>query len=393
MRISVALLFVAIVSFSSFPASAATGQQYVYVGNAGNTSISVFAVNRDGTLKTLGRVISPLCGTPTYLSTAGRVLLAAGDYTPTCNSGELGGALIYLYPILSSGKLGAVSQAYENDVEDAVLDETGRLAFTSAASFNPHAFQISINGWNVSKENLRTSLPGSPYTFFFNSQTGDGYLPYAVRVATHGDFLYGIFSGYSGYNETQAGLLGVMTLLHDGGIGTFVAKPVVGCKGSGVTGVNGPLLVQAKLESGTATYQPCLSGTKNAVGASIIDSSTGVVTKTHNAFEPPSGMSVVPIAVDPSGRWLIASNGNGKIDVLAINQTKGSLSEPPHHIFSVGANSVAFDHTGNFLYAAQTSKNRVAVYSFNPKTGGIIVPAIGTQLSGPSPTVIVVAQP
>jgi len=393
MRTSVAFLFVTIFLFSSFPVTAAAGQQYVYVGNAGNTSISEFAVNSDGNLKTLGRVISPICGTPTYLSTAGRVLLAAGNYTPTCNSGELGGALIYLYPILSSGTLGAVSQAFENDVGDAVLDKTGRLAFTSAASFNPHAFQVSINGWNVSKNNLKTPLPGSPYAFFFNSQTGDGYLPYALQVATKDDYLYGVFSGYSGYNETQAGLLGVMTLLPDGGVGTFVAKPAVGCKGSGVTGVSGPLLVLANLKSGTATYQPCLSGTKNVVGVSIINSSTGIVTKTYNAFEPPSGMSVAPIAVDPSGRWLVASNGKGKIDILAINQANGSLTEPPRHIFSVGASSVAFNHTNKFLYAAQTSKNRVAVYAFNPETGSITLPALGTQLSGPSPTVVVVAQP
>jgi 6-phosphogluconolactonase (cycloisomerase 2 family) len=140
-----------------------TKPQYVYVGNAGDTSISVFAVNTNGTLKPLEpRLLSPMCGTPTYLATAGKILLAAGDYTAACNSGELGGALVYLYPIQASGKLGTVSQAYENDVEDATLDKAGRLAFTSAASFNPHAFQVSINGWNVSQGNLKTSLPGRP---------------------------------------------------------------------------------------------------------------------------------------------------------------------------------------------------------------------------------------
>src|SRR5215471_373532 len=250
MRISAALPFATMLTVALFPVNGANSPQYVYVGNAGDTSISVFAVNSNGTLKPLEpRVISPMCGTPTYLSTAGKVLLAAGDYTPACNPGELGGALIYLYPILSSGKLGAVAQAFENDVEDAALGKTAKLAFTSAASFNPHAFQVSINGWNVSKGNLKTSLPGSPYTFFFNSQTGDGYLPYALQVAASDEFLYGVFSSYSGFNQTGAGLLGVMTLLSDGGIGSFVGKPAMGCKGSGVTGVSGPSLLVVKLKS------------------------------------------------------------------------------------------------------------------------------------------------
>lgn len=376
-----------------FHASAVTNPQYVYVGNAGDTSISVFQVNAHGTLKPLEpRVISPTCGTPTFLVTAGKVLLAAGDYTAVCNqSGELGGALIYLYPILPSGKLGPVSQAFENDVEGAALNKTGKLAFTSATSFNPHSFQVSISGWQVSAGNLNTSLPGSPYSFFFNSQTGDGYLPYSLQVAGSEKFLYGVFSGVSGFNLTRAGLLGVMSLLSDGGVGSFVTRPVKGCKGTGVTGLSGTLVV-VKLKSEAVAYQPCLQGTaKQAIGYSTINPWTGVITKTHSAFEPPSGMSLAPVAVDPSGHWLAASNGAGKVVILAIDQTTGALSEPAHHIFSLNANNVAFDHTDKFLYAAQTSSNRVAAFAFHAVTGVIVMPALGTQGTGPSPTVVVVA--
>jgi Lactonase, 7-bladed beta-propeller len=371
-----------------------TKPQYVYVGNAGDTSISVFAVNSNGTLKPLEpRLLAPMCGMPTYLATAGKVLLAAGDYTGACNSGELGGALIYLYPIQASGKLGTVSQAYENDVEDATLDKAGRLAFTSAASFNPHAFQVDINGWNVSQGNLKTSLPGSPYSSFFNSQTGTGYLPYALRVAAGDHFLYGIFSRYSDFNGTGDGRLGVMSLLSDGGLGSFVANPIAGCKGTGVSGVSGPTLAVVALKSVTVAYQTCLKGSTNVIGSSTINPSSGTIVKTYNAFLPPSGTSLVPVAIDPSGKWLAASNGFGKIDILAINQTSGQLSEPAHHLFGVSANSVAFDHTGKFLYAAQTSKKAVAAYAFNPITGVLTLPALGTQGTGPSPSVVVVAQP
>lgn len=372
----------------------ATKPQYVYVGNAGDSSISVFAVNSNGTLKPLQpRLLAPMCGTPTSLATAGKILLAAGNYTAVCNPGELGGALVYLYLIQPSGKLGTVSQAYENDAEDATLDKLGKLAFTSAASFNPHAFQVSISGWDVSGGNLNTSLPGSPYMSFFNSTTGTGYLPSALQVATGDHFLYGIFSKYSDFNPTGDGLLGVMSLLSDGGVGSFVATPIAGCKGTGVSGGSRPVIVVVTLKSETVAYQACVKGSTNVIGSSIINTSSGRITNTYDAFLPPSGTSLIPVAVDAAGEWLAASDGSGNIDVLAINQSSGTLSELPHHIFNVGANSVAFDRTGKFLYAAQTGKAAVAAYAFNSTTGMVTLPALGSQGTGPSPTVVVVAQP
>jgi Lactonase, 7-bladed beta-propeller len=228
---------------------------------------------------------------------------------------------------------------------------------------------------------------------FFNSQTGTGYLPYALQVAANDHFLYAIFSRYSDFNRTGEGRLGVMSLLSDGGLGSFIAAPIAGCKGIGVTGVSGPTLAVVTLKSETVAYQTCLKGSANVIGLSTINTLSGTILKTYNAFLPPSGTSLVPIAIDPTGKWLAASNGFGKIDILAINQTSGTLSEPPHHIFGVSANSVAFDHTGKFLYAAQTSKKAVAAYAFNPTTGVITLPALGTQGTGPSPSVVVVAQP
>src|ERR1700751_4483302 len=101
MRSNVLLLFTMLLVVVPFQAGAGTNSEFVYVGNSGDTSISVFKVNANGTLKPLEpRVISPICGMPTYLATAGKALLAAGNYTDVCNqSAELGGALIYLYPI------------------------------------------------------------------------------------------------------------------------------------------------------------------------------------------------------------------------------------------------------------------------------------------------------
>lgn len=377
--------------------NATTKPQFVYVGNAGDDSISVFVVTSNGTLKPLEpSVASPLCGMPSLLATAGHVLLAGGEYTAVCSGPDLGGATVYVYPIQLSGKLGTVSVSYLNDVESIAVDQSGKLAFASGASFNPHAEAASINGWNVSKGNLDT-LPSSP-TNFFNFETGNGFLPSGLAVSPNAKFLYATFSKYSNYNNVGDGQLGVLSLLLDGGIGSFVNNPVPGCKGAKISG-GGNQVATVTLKSKIVIYQSCLKGAAvniagtPVIGLTVINPSTGRIEKTYEAFLPPSKTSLVPITVDPTGHWLAASNGEGKIDVLAIDQSTGRLSEPPHHMFNVDANGVAFDHTGRFLYAAQTKNNVVAAFGFDSQTGNVNLPSLGKQGTGPAPTVVVVAQP
>lgn len=398
MRISAALLKAALLVYTFTQlTNATTKPQFVYVGNTGDDSISVFVVKGDGTLKPLEpRVTSPICGMPSLLATAGHVLLVGGEYTAVCSGPDLGGATVYVYPIGLSGKLGTVSVSYLNDVESIAVDKSGKLAFASGASFNPHAEAASINGWNVRKEDL-DSLPSSP-TNFFNFETGNGFLPYGLAVSPNRKFLYATFSKFSSYNDVGDGQVGVLSLLLDSGIGSFVNTPVPGCKGAKISG-GGTQVATVTLESKIVIYQSWLKGAAvnvagtPVIGLTVINPSTGRIEKTYDAFLPPSKTSLVPVAVDPTGHWLAASNGEGKMDVLAVDQGTGRLSEPAHHIFNVEANSVAFDHTGRFLYAAQTKNNVVAVFRFDSQTGTVKLPSSGKQSTGPAPTVVVVAQP
>jgi hypothetical protein len=400
MRIDSALVKPALLLYIlTLAASAATNPQFVYVGNTGDDTVSVFSVKSDGKLKPLEPpVASPICGMPSLLATAGHVLLVGGEYTDACNPAELGGGTVYLYPILNSGKLGLVSVAYLNDVESIALDHSGQLAFSSGATLNPHDLTASINGWNIRKQNLETSLPSSP-TNFFDDQTGDGLLPYGTAIGPNHKFLYALFSKFSNYNDVGDAQLGVLSLLLDGGIGSFISEPIRGCRGTKISGDGSGTLLTVTLKSKTVIYYTCLKGAAvnvpgtPVIGFSVTDSSTGRIVKTYDAFLPRSGMALIPVAVDSSGKWLAASNGSGKIDILAINPNSGTLSEPEHRIFNLDANSVAFDHTGKFLYAAQTTKNVVAAFEFNSKNGAVKLPALGKEGTGPAPTVVVVARP
>jgi hypothetical protein len=393
-------------------AYAATKPQFVYVGNIGDDTVSVFAVNSNGSLKPLEpRVASPICAQPTLLATGHHILLVGGEYTSVCSGPDLGGGVVYLYPILSSGKLGTASPAYLNDVEAIALSAWGRLAFSSGATFNPHAPADSITGWYAaSQDNLNTMLPGSPSNFF-DFQTGDGYLPGGLAVSPTTKFLFATFSKYSNYNDVGDGLIGVFSLLLDGGIGSFVNEPTAGCVGSKISG--GSSLLMAALKSTIVLYQSCSKGAgvnvrgTPVIGMSVVNSSTGKIEKVYDAFVPSSGVGLYPVAVDYSNKWLAASDGTGKIYMLSIDQSTGKLSEPPNHAFDVDANtvnpqfapqianSVAFDHTGKFLYVAQANnhKNVVAAFAFDSKTGIVKLPALGSQGTGPAPTAVVVAEP
>lgn len=405
-----AALFVYTLSQLSY---AATQPQFVYVGNTGDDTISVFAVKSDGTLKPLEpRVASPMCGMPSLLATGHHVLLVGGEFTDACTPSELGGGTVYLYPILPSGKLGAVSVSYLGDVEAIALSKWGRLAFSSGASLNPHDTTASITGWYAAAENnLNTMLPGSP-TNFFDFQTANGFLPLGLSVSPSSKFLYATFSKISAFNDVGDGQLGVLSLLLDGGIGGFVSEPTPGCLGPNISG-GFRILLAATLKSETALYYECVKGAgvnvpgTPVIGMALVNSATGKIEKVYDAFVPPSGVGLYPVAVDYSNKWLAASDGAGKIYMLSISQSTGKLSELANHAFNVDANAVnpqfspqtannvAFDHTGRFLYVAQENKNKnvVAAFAFNPKTGTIKLPALGTQGTGPAPTSVVVAEP
>jgi hypothetical protein len=413
MSIYSALLKAALLFFVfSQSAYAASKPQFVYVGNIGDDTVSVFAVNGNGTLKPLEpRVASPMCGQPTLLATGHHILLVGGEYTAVCSGPDLGGGVVYLYPILPSGKLGTASPSYLNDVESIALSAWGRLAFSSGATLNPHSEAGSITGWYAaSQNNLNTMLPGSP-TNFFDFQTGDGYLPGGLAVSPTTKFLFSTFSKYSSYNDVGDGLIGVFSLLLDGGVGSFVNEPTAGCVGPKISG--GGSLLMGVLKSTIVLYQSCSKGAgvnvvgTPVIGISVVNSSTGKIEKVYDAFVPSAGVGLYPIAVDYSSKWLAASDGKGKIYILSINQSTGKLSELPNHAFNVDANtvspqfasqitnSVAFDHTGKFLYVAQANNNKnvVAAFAFDSKTGIIKLPALGTQSTGPAPTAVIVAEP
>lgn len=414
MRIYSAFLKAALLFFVFSPSAyAATKSQFVYVGNVGDDTVSVFSISSNGTLKPLEpRVASPMCGQPTLLATGHHILLVGGEYTAVCSGPDLGGGMVYLYPILSSGKLGSASPSYLNDVEAIALSAWGRLAFSSGATLNPHSEASSIAGWYAaSQDNLNTMLPGSP-TNVFDFQTGDGYLPGGLAVSPTTKFLFATFSKYSNYNDVGDGLVGVFSLLVDGGIGGFVNNPVPGCVGTKITG-GGNSLLMATLKSTIVLYESCSKGAglnvvgTSVIGRAVVNSSTGEIEKVYEAFVPPSGVGLYPVAVDYSSQWMAASDGKGEIHMLSIDQSTGKLSELPNHAFNVGANtvnsqfapnianSVAFDHTGKFLYVAQANngKNAVAAFAFDSETGTVKLPALGTRGTGPAPTSVVVAEP
>jgi 6-phosphogluconolactonase (cycloisomerase 2 family) len=62
-----------------------------------------------------------------------------------------------------------------------------------------------------------------------------------------------------------------------------------------------------------------------------------------------------------------------------------------NHVFPANGGSMAFDHTGRFLYMANSMNNTITVYDFDANTGLLTEGA--SYATGQSPVSIVVAQP
>jgi hypothetical protein len=108
---------------STIPQTNAPKPHFVYEGNEGDESVAVFAISSNGSLKPLEPSLHSALARPNANPACdrGEVLLVGGEYTSVCNPAELGGGAVYLYPILSSAKLEAVSVSYLNDVESVAL--------------------------------------------------------------------------------------------------------------------------------------------------------------------------------------------------------------------------------------------------------------------------------
>jgi 6-phosphogluconolactonase (cycloisomerase 2 family) len=85
----------------------------------------------------------------------------------------------------------------------------------------------------------------------------------------------------------------------------------------------------------------------------------------------PAGSRPFGIAVDPTGRFAYAANYSGTVSRYAVDSRTGVLTGAGATVAGAGAVSVAIDPSGQFVYVANDNENTVSAYSINPGDGDL----------------------
>jgi 6-phosphogluconolactonase len=143
-------------------------------------------------------------------------------------------------------------------------------------------------------------------------------------------------------------------------------------------------------------YAVCEMGSSVAVFS--YDPAKGSLTPVQTISNLPSDFKGVnnsaEIEVDPSGRFLYASNrGNDSITVFAIDPVKGTLTNV--QVVPTQGNmprNFAIDPTGKYLIAANQKSNNMVVFSIDPKDGQLKPAGQTLDISSPVDILFVPAE-
>lgn len=361
--------------------------QYVYVLNAVSNNLSAFQLSAtDGTLTAMSGSPFSLNMSPRFMAAQKNVLLLGGF-------GANGGSLS-LYKV-NSGNPGLLSTV-ASGVAGVALDASATSAYSSGGeSSNPNA---TLSAFSIANGKF-VALAGSPYSF--TDSAGNPIDADLLQVDPDGKFVYASLN--PSVEHTPYGLFGVIIRKADGSLAGFATgSPQGGCIGGG-----GALAVAAQTGGNTFVYQSCSDNDwtfKFTIGARAVNQTTGAISGVPEFAESTYGGLAVGLAVDPTGKWLAATDvNNNMVHILAINPATGALSESANHVFPTGnrPNAVSFDRSGKYLYvtngdylwSAGGGSNNLSGYAFDPASGTLKPLPDSPYNTAKSPVSIVVMQP
>ena len=359
--------------------------QYLFTANNGSGNLSEFRINSDGTLGPVATITHS--GQPFFVSAAKDLLLVGASATP---HNEL-----LLYRVSpSTGNLSLVSSTATGG-DYAILDPSAEFAYVAGGTAaNPNA---TVSAYSVADSKF-VSLPGSPYQF----SIGGGSNPVIadlIQLDPQGRFLF--MPLFPQDSHTETGWFGAAIRNSDGTIGAFAPGSPIETSTECVSA--GSLAVVAAQNTTTLVFQSCNELQTFGVLIYAVNQTTGAITIQPGFGEPTGGGLAKGLAVDPSGRWLAATDINSNtVHIIAIDAAHLALNETPGHVFTTGngPNAVAFDRTGRFLYVLNggsfqgiAGSNNISAYAFDTSTGNLTALPGSPYSTGTLPTALVIAQP
>lgn len=334
---------------------------YAYVVNNGDSTVSSYSINDDGSLAPIGSSVS------TGVNPGQITINPAGTFAFVINSSTDPNisSSISSYSINNDGSLA---------LADTFIENAGGARGPNSVAVHPNGNYLYV---------AFNSGPVIPYSI-----GGDGKLtenitlsgiagssPFNIKIDPAGKFLYAANSGNSSIScfairSADGGLEG------EDGYALFTTNTSGSALSLSIDPSGKNLYC---MEYGSATVKPLqafIIGTDGSLSANSNGSSFGVATGGYYSM-----------TADPSGKFIYIINSSKSLYAFSVN-SNGTLSEISG-AFSTGASpySITTDPSGRFVYVVNRSDNTVSAYSMNSTTGSLT--SISTYSTGANPQSII----
>jgi uncharacterized protein (TIGR03437 family) len=316
--------------------------QMLYVGNAGDDTISAYVIDQESGFLTevLPRVATTGSPSSVAIHPGGKFVYVTNGGNPAL--GVNGPSLAAFSIDANTGALTLLSSSPltpGTGPQGAVIDPSGK--FLLVANGGANANNVAVFAIDTSTGAL-SPAPGSP----FAAPQG----PNKVVVHPNGKFAFVSAAG--------AGQIAVFNIGADGALTPAAGSPFA---------ARNNLFWMTMDAAGKFLF--AVERQDNAVLVYSVDATTGALTQVGSPF--PAGPGVSGVAVDPAGQFLYVSNiGSGSVTVFSIGAT-GALTRRSDVGAVFGAFAAILDPSGKFLYVPGQGANAVVGFAIDSSSGAL----------------------
>jgi 6-phosphogluconolactonase len=326
-----------------------------------------------------------------FLSACGGSTLGGGSPAPPTPtpppSPASGSEFLYQFSFLSAievstlntstGALSAPKEAIPlADFEDmglpVVATPSGKFLYEEGFFQSPSVGSPRSAIWGFSITGSDGTLTSLPYMPAAQSLSGLGFTPNGMVMDPKGDFIF--VSVYDGVNVSDQSQNTILTFAIDPSTGALTSSSTLSAPSKG------NIIVQAVDPSGKYLYASNSSPNGPAISVYAISSTSGALTEIAGSpflFNPPVGiqsdLSVIPA---PSGEFVYAVVTDGTttppvVFSFSVSPTTNALAVVSSSPLPVGSpESIALSSTGNFLFLASPGNN-LTVFGADASSGTI----------------------
>jgi len=230
-----------------------------------------------------------------------------------------------------------------------VLVVASIMGFTSCGNTANHHVYAALPAANQiiayredPNSGVLTQIAGSPYS------VGDG--AHSLALHPSGKFLY---AANPGQNENDISLF---TIASNGALTEVLPRTLVAPAAS---------LPQLLMMDPAGNFLYVANAGSNNISVFSVDSGSGVLTQVAGSPFSIGGLSPLNMQLTPSGNFLYVSAASQPLGVIvgfSINAGVLTLASVTPTDGS-NPNGIAIDHSGTFLYAANSASNSISIFS------------------------------